>query len=413
MSRTRTIVLRVAAATLGLLIGGGVVFALGAGSESQDEPSGPRPAITPHGSDDGLPDETDTAKPGSEGGPATRVLLLAWSPGGLPVATERRVESIRGVDRATTVLAQLEWITRSKTEAGDVVDDPKGSLAIPFEVAAIEPGEYARLVAPKDRDDVRSLSGDRMLLAETAAELRGAGAGLRVATDAGLRSVSGVVADGSTNGYEGLIASPPPPTWSDSYRFVLAEVEKPSVAERVRAEIEDIAPGRPLQIRTGGENPFLRYGDAVLPQMLVKEKFGEFAAQPLAGGTIAIDPVWRKEHITKTSLPLVGSATCHRDLLPELRSALRDIRDDGLDHLVHPEQFEGCFSPRFISHNPDGNLSHHSWGMAVDLNADENAFGDRPRMDDRIVAIFEKWGFTWGGDWIVPDGMHFEWIGPP
>jgi hypothetical protein len=19
-------------------------------------------------------------------------------------------------------------------------------------------------------------------------------------------------------------------------------------------------------------------------------------------------------------------------------------------------------------------------------------------------------GFTWGGDWLVPDGMHFEWV---
>jgi D-alanyl-D-alanine carboxypeptidase len=24
------------------------------------------------------------------------------------------------------------------------------------------------------------------------------------------------------------------------------------------------------------------------------------------------------------------------------------------------------------------------------------------------VAIFERWGFTWGGRWLVLDGMHFE-----
>jgi hypothetical protein len=29
-------------------------------------------------------------------------------------------------------------------------------------------------------------------------------------------------------------------------------------------------------------------------------------------------------------------------------------------------------------------------------------------MDPRVVAIFEKWGFRWGGRWTKPDGMHFE-----
>ena len=25
-----------------------------------------------------------------------------------------------------------------------------------------------------------------------------------------------------------------------------------------------------------------------------------------------------------------------------------------------------------------------------------------------MVAIFEKWGFTWGGTWHYTDPMHFE-----
>jgi hypothetical protein len=25
-----------------------------------------------------------------------------------------------------------------------------------------------------------------------------------------------------------------------------------------------------------------------------------------------------------------------------------------------------------------------------------------------LVAIFRRWGFTWGGRWMRPDGMHFE-----
>jgi hypothetical protein len=29
-------------------------------------------------------------------------------------------------------------------------------------------------------------------------------------------------------------------------------------------------------------------------------------------------------------------------------------------------------------------------------------------MDPRIVEIFDRWGFVWGGRWSTPDGMHFE-----
>jgi len=25
----------------------------------------------------------------------------------------------------------------------------------------------------------------------------------------------------------------------------------------------------------------------------------------------------------------------------------------------------------------------------------------------------ERWGFTWGGRWLVPDPAHFEYLRPP
>ena len=29
-------------------------------------------------------------------------------------------------------------------------------------------------------------------------------------------------------------------------------------------------------------------------------------------------------------------------------------------------------------------------------------------IDRGVVAVFEKWGFTWGGTWHYTDPMHFE-----
>jgi hypothetical protein len=61
-----------------------------------------------------------------------------------------------------------------------------------------------------------------------------------------------------------------------------------------------------------------------------------------------------------------------------------------------------------IAGDPGPSIAHHAWGSAIDLNASANPQGLPPHQDRRLVSIFERWGFTWGGRWLVPDGMHFE-----
>ena len=54
------------------------------------------------------------------------------------------------------------------------------------------------------------------------------------------------------------------------------------------------------------------------------------------------------------------------------------------------------------------------WGIAVDLNVEQgNLFGQTPHQDPRLVEVFERWGFLWGGTFIEPDGMHFEYRREP
>jgi hypothetical protein len=107
-------------------------------------------------------------------------------------------------------------------------------------------------------------------------------------------------------------------------------------------------------------------------------------------------------------MPIIGTVTGNKGMLPQLRAALNNIVQAGLASAIHPNQYGGCYVPRYIGHDPSQGLSLHSWGMAVDLNVPENQRGTAGHMNRQVVAIFKKWGFAWGGDWHYTDPMHFE-----
>jgi hypothetical protein len=226
--------------------------------------------------------------------------------------------------------------------------------------------------------------------------------------------VQGTVDDVTTGGYEAITAGRAPARWPVVDRFVLVHLE-PGVGEaRVARAVKPLlAPGTRLRVRVQGENPFLRYGDAVLPQMVIKKVFGEFAARPLPDGRIAIDGAWLRRNIRTARVPILGEVTCHRALVGQLRAALAAVRTESLAHTINGSQFGGCFAPRFVNARPNTRLSHHSWGIAVDINVAENPFGARPSQDKRLVEIMADHGYTWGGTWLIPDGMHFEWVDFP
>ena len=49
--------------------------------------------------------------------------------------------------------------------------------------------------------------------------------------------------------------------------------------------------------------------------------------------------------------------------------------------------------------------------MALDTNTVSNCQGCVPQMNCEVVRIFRRHNFAWGGNFLVPDGMHFEWVG--
>jgi hypothetical protein len=163
-----------------------------------------------------------------------------------------------------------------------------------------------------------------------------------------------------------------------------------------------------VRIRRPGETPVFRHGDAVLPQITVKQLFGEFAATARADGTLDVDDAWERRHIVSERVPVLGEFRCHRLVMPLVRAALDDLVSRGLGGLVNSADFGGCYYPRFIASDGGSGISHHSWGIAIDINVSEGLPGRQPTIDERIVDAFERQGFIWGGRFLIPDGTHFE-----
>jgi hypothetical protein len=138
------------------------------------------------------------------------------------------------------------------------------------------------------------------------------------------------------------------------------------------------------------------------------EAVGTFSYRWFADGTVQPDPAWVAANIRTEQVPILGRVTGHRVLFPQLRGALREVVARGLRSEIHPEEFGGIYVPRFIGRDPSQGLSLHTWGIAIDLNVPGNQRGVAGEINREVVAIFKKWGFTWGGDWAWTDPMHFE-----
>ena len=147
---------------------------------------------------------------------------------------------------------------------------------------------------------------------------------------------------------------------------------------------------------------------AVLSGDSVSSRVGTFSYTPHPDGTVSPDPAWVRTYIRTETMPILGRVTGNKGMLPQLRGALEEVESSGLADRIHPSEYGGCYVPRYIARNPAKGLSLHTWGIAVDLNVPGNQRGTVGQMDRRVVAIFARWGFAWGGNWSYTDPMHFE-----
>jgi hypothetical protein len=381
------------------------------------------------------------------GGPepaADRVLV--WTPGRLPQGLAGRVGRVRGVRAVTVVRGGMLGLGGSVDADGRPVDRPRAGSTIPIEAIGFDPATYPALLPASARAAFAGLRPGEALLGATSARLRrlGPGGRLRVAPGPGGRgrwlTVAGVVDDALVGAAEvalSVAGARAVGVATDRYLLLIYRGGRAAVAGRLRRALErrsgtDVAStdpaasagppharrasptgvpagsGVPVRLRGPGETPFFRAGDAVLPQGMVKERFGEFAWRKGPGDSYVQDPGWQAAHLATGRVPILGRVRCNRALLPALAGAMGELRQRGLARLVDPEAYAGCWNPRLT--RGGGGVSRHAWGAAVDLNVAGNPTGLASAQDPRLVEVMERWGFTWGGRWLVPDPAHFEWL---
>ncbi|HET7519538.1 MAG TPA: M15 family metallopeptidase, partial [Actinomycetes bacterium] len=138
--------------------------------------------------------------------------------------------------------------------------------------------------------------------------------------------------------------------------------------------------------------------------------------RPRPGTTVPLEAIGFDPATYPALLPAAARAAFARlrpgeALLPALAGAMGELRQRDLARLVDPEAYRGCWNPR-LTRSGSG-VSRHAWGAAVDLNVAGNPTGLASAQDPRLVEVMERWGFTWGGRWLVPDPAHFEWLRSP
>lgn len=342
----------------------------------------------------------------------TSVVEVRQSGGFDPVTLSLIDDAVRAVRGESTELHRLTLRMLRVTRGEDVVQEAPGGLGFPMLTMAIDPGTPVVPVSLR-----ATLARGEAAMGEITARLRGAMVGDVI----DLEALDGRVVPIRI----GAIVPDAELRWNEIW--IGASVIPGLEIDRPYSVMAWGTGGAPLKaaIRIWTSDPAVRVFDGlgeastdpVLPMAVVKERFGEFAVAPAGGDSVEVDRAWRDAWIVTVDFPIVGVTRCHRMVVPYIRAALDEVERSGLAGELDPNDFQvagGCYNPRFNrGADPGYSLSRHSWGIAVDFNPSSNPYGQEPTLSPDVVEIFRRWGFSWGGGWSVPDGMHFEWYSLP
>jgi hypothetical protein len=306
------------------------------------------------------------------------------------------------------------------------IQRPPAGFAFPMGVTALAPEAIG---ATMGRDVSSLLARDALIMGETSAGLRGARAGDSVQLVAGWGAsvwfrVAGVLPDAKIGGAEFLMTN------DGADRLGITDVRRailwnPSSRSAMNSALSGNGlVSTSIRIRRSWDPPD---PDGTIGMARTKALLGEFAYRVNSNGSVSQDSAWINASLPPGRVLLNGAipirARCHRVIEPAIRAALAEIAARGLGNTInvtHANIAGGCHLARFNRLTPDsslGFLSRHSWAMAIDTNTVGSCQGCAPpdfatlRGGCTTVEIFRKHGFAWGGNFLTPDGMHFEWVG--
>ncbi len=147
----------------------------------------------------------------------------------------------------------------------------------------------------------------------------------------------------------------------------------------------------------------------------IRRQYGDISVS--AGGVILGPTHWEDRNMIMVhDFPLHEPKALYvnRQIEPMLRELLREWKALGGYEL----RTLGCFSPRMK--RSSNTLSMHSWGVAVDVNADDNLpmrirtpndlLMRRKTIPDEWILAAKAMGWVWGGDFkSYWDPMHIQW----
>jgi hypothetical protein len=152
----------------------------------------------------------------------------------------------------------------------------------------------------------------------------------------------------------------------------------------------------------------------------VQGSYGQFWYRDTSGGQIEIDPNWIDANIVTITLPgLNQKVQVHKDAAHHFIQAFTTIKNGTaivngkeVSLLSLIDTMDGTFVTRHVMWNASRGLSHHSWGIAIDINADKHfnyVDPDQSPNDPNLILwkkAFQPAGFSWGNSY--GDSMHFE-----
>lgn len=314
---------------------------------------------------------------------------VVWDSNLLTLADTERIASHEFVNKsAVAALSTVEIIATAEIEQATSV----------VEILSFDPQTYSEFFAGSDREAMSALTENEAVAGASAASDRGISTGSVLTLSNGVEVlVTAIVPDGVIAGADLALVDTTVGTLGaaiDPFVLIDATVEGAVVAET----FADGDEGTLVVVeRSANGSP------RVAPKLYSSQRKVFETATSSGHDGIELE-------IVRSTVPLLGELECKAEVIRALTGAMNRLAARGLSALIDPDSTVVCFDPERTPET-SGHW-HHDDGVAIDINL--NGDGNDPAaVDRRLIRVLSRFGFDWGGDFLLPQPSHFEFVASP